>query len=176
MASPYQKALIPGPDKGVPVDDPISMANIIKKSSKVLMVIGVNAVHEKIGNDTYADRLLELGKMVNADIIATSSAFKHFVDTDQDEGVVNMSLINITNRLKDPNWLNLNGKGDKYDMIVFGGFLIYYLSQMLSTLRNYTPYRTISLDRYHHPNARFSLPNIEKDEWIKYLEEIKANL
>lgn len=176
MASPYQKALIPGPDKGVPVDDPISMANIIKKSSNVLMVIGVNASREKVGDETYADRLLELGKKMNAAIIATSSTYKHFVETGKDDGVVNMSLINVTQRLRDPAWINLDGKGDKYDLIIFGGFLIYYVSQMLSTIRNYTKYRTISLDRYHHPNARFSLPNLEKEEWIEYLEEVKANL
>ncbi|MBD3351211.1 MAG: CO dehydrogenase/acetyl-CoA synthase complex subunit epsilon [Candidatus Lokiarchaeota archaeon] len=176
MSSPYQKALIPGPDVGVAVSDPLTMTNIIKKSSNVLVVIGANAVKETIGDITYADKLLEIAKKANATIIATASAYKHFVDIGKKEEVNNMPLINLIDRLRDPEWINIDSEGNKYDLIIFGGFLIYYLSQMLSTLRNYTIYRTVCLDRYHQPNARFSLPNIEKSEWIDYLEEILSKL
>jgi CO dehydrogenase/acetyl-CoA synthase complex epsilon subunit len=176
MTAPYQKALIPGPDTGVAVSDPVAMANIIKGSKKILVLIGADAINEKIGDKFQADLLLDLGKKMNATIIATGATLKHFVSSKKADGIINMPLINVVDRLKDPKWINLDGKGEKYDLIVFGGFLIYYLSQMLSTLRNFTSYRTVCLDRYHQPNARFSLPNLEKNEWIKYLEEISSKL
>lgn len=176
MTAPYQKALIPGPDTGVAVPDPVSMSNIIKGSKKILMVIGADAINEKIGDKFQADILFELAKKMNATIVATGATLKHLSSSKDANKIINMPFINIIDRLKDPNWINIEGKGEKYDLIVFGGFLIYYLSQMLSTLRNFTIYRTVCLDRYHQPNARFSLPNLEKKEWIKYLEEISSKL
>ncbi|MHA1728198.1 MAG: CO dehydrogenase/acetyl-CoA synthase complex subunit epsilon [Promethearchaeota archaeon] len=174
MSKPYQKANLPGPEVGVSIPDPITIVNIINKSSKILMVIGAESVNKQIGDKTYADVLLEIGIKLKADIISTGSAHKYLADKENAEELVIMPLINITDRLRDPKWINLDGKGDKYDLIIFGGFLIYYVSQILSTLRNYTEYRTVSLDRYYHPNARFSLPNLEKDEWVEYLDVINS--
>ncbi len=176
MSKPYQKANIPGPEVGVSVSDPATLATIIKKSANVLLVIGAESIKENIGNRTYAEFLLELGEKINATIISTTTAYKFLSEKAKSTEMNVMSLVNITNRLRDPNWLNIKGKGEKYDLVAFGGFLVYYLSQSLSTLKNYTQYRTVCLERFHHPNARFSLPNIEKLEWENYLEEVISKL
>ena len=176
MSKPYQKANIPGPEVGVSVFDPNALAAIIKKSSRVLVVIGAESLKDMIGKITYTEFLLELGRKTKANIITTTTAYKFLSEKTKVDDLSVMSLINITNRLKDPNWLNLTREGEKYNLVIFGGFLIYYVSQSLSTLKNYTEYRTVSLDRFHHPNARFSLPNLEKLEWGQYLEVVLSKL
>lgn len=176
MTNAYQKANIPGPEVGVSVADPLSIANIIKRSSHILLIIGAQSVFKMVGDRTYSDVLFEIGSKIKAEIIATAGAYRYFSEKGQAEGLSNMPLINITDRLRDSSWINLKGEGEKYDLIIVGGFLVYYVSQTLSTLKNFTEYRTVSLDRYHHPNARFSLPNLEKEEWNKYLEVILSKL
>ncbi len=176
MSKPYQKANIPGPEVGVSVFDPVTLATILKKSKNILIVIGAESIKDTIGNKSYTEYLLKLGKKSKATIITTTTAYKFLTEKGDAKDLTVMSLINITNRLRDPQWLNVAGKGKKYDLVIFGGFLIYYVSQSLSTLKNYSEYRTVCLDRYHHPNARFSLPNLEKDEWVKYLEVVLSNL
>ena len=176
MSKPYQKANIPGPEVGVSVSDPIAIATIIKKSHNILFVIGAESIKDTIGKKSYTEYLVELGKKTKATIITTTTAYKFLAERSTTNNLTVMSLINITDRLRDPNWVNLTGKGEKYDLVIFGGFLIYYVSQSLSTLKNYSQYRTICLDRYHHPNARFSLPNLENKEWVQYLEAVLAKL
>ena len=172
MSKPYQKANIPGPEIGVAVFDPHTMANMIKKASKPLLVIGAESINRTIGKRSYAEFLTELAAKANCEVITTTSAYKFLSEKGKVRNGTVMSLINITNRLRDENWLNVSGKGKKYDLVIFGGFLVYYVSQSLSTLKNYSEYRTMILDRYHHPNARYSLPNLEKEEWENYLEEV----
>jgi anaerobic carbon-monoxide dehydrogenase, CODH/ACS complex subunit epsilon len=176
LSKPYQKANIPGPEVGVSVFDPLALAAIINKSNNVLMVIGAESMKNMVGKKTYTEYLLELGRKVKGTIITTTTAYKFLSDITSVEDVTVISLINIVNRLKDPDWLNVSGKGNKYDLVIFGGFLVYYVSQSLSTLKNYTEYRTISLDRFYHPNARFSLPNLEENEWEQYLEVVLSKI
>ncbi|MBN2155172.1 MAG: CO dehydrogenase/acetyl-CoA synthase complex subunit epsilon [Candidatus Lokiarchaeota archaeon] len=176
MSKPYQKANIPGPETGVSVFEPVTLATIINKSKNILLVIGAESIEESVGKKSYAEYLVDLGIKSKASIIATTSAYKFLSEKTKLDGITIMSLINITDRLRDNTWINLAGKGDRYDLIIFGGFLIYYVSQSLSTLKNYSEYRTVTLDRYYHPNARFSLPNLEKEEWEQYLESVLSNI
>ncbi|MCP4761183.1 MAG: hypothetical protein GY870_05340 [archaeon] len=176
MATPYQKANAPGPDVGTAVSDPLTIANIINKSNNILLVIGVESTTEQFGDKIYADVLLDIGQKANAKIIATIGAYKYFSSKGKAEGIKSMPLLNLTDRLRDKNWINIEGKGEKYDLIVVGGFLVDFVSQALSTIKNYSEYRTISLDRYHSPNARFSPMNLEKDEWIEFMEEMISKL
>ena len=74
---------------------------------------------------------------------------------------------------RDPNWRGIDGNGN-HDTVIFFGILYYYASQMLSCLKNFALnplIRTISIDKYYHPNARFTFPNIESDEEYKKIIE-----
>ena len=109
MSKPYQKANIPGPEVGVSVFEPSSLATILKKSKNILIVIGAKSTKESIGNRTYAEFLLELGKKINASVITTTTAYKFLSEKTQTDSVTVMTLIKITDRLRDSNWLNING-------------------------------------------------------------------
>lgn len=178
MARPYQKANVPGPEVGTTVYDAVTMANILKSPKKKVFVIGSESLDKNMTVDgmLIADLFVEIANKLNCSVVATGHVHKYLKDKIDNSRLKDMSLINITDRLSDPNWTGLDGKG-QYAMAIFGGHLVYYVSQTLSRLKNFTNWlRTIDLDKYAHPNARFSLPNLSNTEWKEYLEKIIENL
>ena len=172
MARPYQKANIPGPEMGVSVSDPQVMANLLKSPKKKILVIGAESLSWELGEKKLADYLVEIAKKLDCDVISTGHAYRYLKDKIINGKLRDLSLINITNRLCDEDWKGLSGEG-QYGMAIFSGHLVYYVSQTLSRLKNFTNWlRTIDLDKYSHPNARFSLPNFEDNDWKEFLEKL----
>ncbi|GAJ24575.1 unnamed protein product, partial [marine sediment metagenome] len=65
----------------------------------------------------------------------------------------------------------------QYGTAIFGGHLVYYVSQTLSRLKNFQNHlRLVELDKFSHPNARFSLPNLSDDDWKDFLEKLIEKL
>lgn len=178
MARPYQKANIPGPEMGTTVPDPVVMANLLKSPKKKMFVIGSESISKNMTLDgkLAAEYFVEIANKLKCPVIATGHVHKFLKDKIEANLLYDISLINITDRLSDKNWKGLDGEG-QYAMAIFAGHIVYYVSQTLSRLKNFTNWvRTIDLDKYAHPNARFSLPNISNTEWKEYLEKIIENL
>jgi acetyl-CoA decarbonylase/synthase complex subunit epsilon len=109
-------------------------------------------------------------------VISTGHVYKYLKDKITKDKLYDMSLINITGRLVDKDWKGIDGKG-QYNMAIFGGHLVYYVSQTMSRIKNYSNWvRTVDLDKFSHPNARFSLPNLSDADWKRFLEELIENL
>nr|MDO8113984.1 CO dehydrogenase/acetyl-CoA synthase complex subunit epsilon [Candidatus Sigynarchaeota archaeon] len=174
QAKPWQKTAQAGPEIGVAVFDPNVAATIIKEAKKPVLVVGATSLKLKIGDEPYIAVLLKLAKAAKLPIVATAQANKYIVENNiTGLDVYVTSLTNITNRLEDDSaWNGLDGKG-KPDLIIYGGVTTYYLSQMLSVLKNFTArLQTLTLDNEYQPNARFSLGNINKDEWKKFFDTL----
>ena len=155
MARPYQKANIPGPEMGTTVLEPQVMANILKAPKNKVV-------------DYYVD----IAKKLDCHVIATGHTYKYLKEKVDTNKLWDMSLINITARLVDEGWKGLDGKG-QYNMAIFGGHLVFYVSQTLSRIKNFSNWvRTVELDKYAHPNARFSLPNFSDTDWKEFLEKL----
>ena len=178
MARPYQKANIPGPEMGTSVYDPKVMANILNAPKKKVFVIGSESLRKSFMLDgkPVVDYFVEIAKKLDCPVIATGHVYKYLKDKIDGGKLHDMSLINITSRLVDKDWKGLEGEG-QYGMAIFGGHLVYYVSQTLSRLKNFSNWlRTVDLDKYSHPNARFSLPNLSNDDWKVFLEKLIENL
>ena len=178
MARPYQKANIPGPEMGTTVFDPKVMANILKSPKRKVFVIGSESLEERFKLDEkYAfDYFIEIAKKLDCHVVATGHVYKYLKEKIDKNKLWEMSLINITARLVDKDWKGLDGNG-QYSMAIFGGHIVFYVSQTLSRIKNFSNWvRTIELDKYAHPNARFSLPNLSNDEWKEFLEKLIENL
>ncbi|MEJ2248385.1 MAG: CO dehydrogenase/acetyl-CoA synthase complex subunit epsilon [Candidatus Lokiarchaeota archaeon] len=176
MARPYQKANIPGPEMGTSVNDPATMANILKLPKKKVFVIGSEALNWELDGKKVADFYIEIANKIDCHVIATGHAYKYLKEKIDKEKLYEMTLINITNRLSDKEWKGLDGEG-QYKLAIFGGHLVYYSSQALSRLKNFTNWvKTVELDKYSHPNARFSLPNFGDKEWKEFLEGLIEKL
>jgi len=176
MVRPYQKPNI-NPDMGVTVFEPETLANILKVQGKrKLFIIGSESLTWMLDGKKVVDYFIEIVNKLGIPVVATGHTHKYLTEKLDKDNVTLMSLINITQRLSDPDWNGLDGNG-QYDMAIFGGHLVYYVSQTLSNLKNFTKnLRTIDLDRYAHPNARFSLANLSDEEWKEFLEKLIENL
>ncbi len=176
MVKPYQKPNI-NPDMGVTVFEPETMANILKVQGKrKLFIIGAESLTWELDGKKLVDYFIEIVKKLDVPVVATGHSYKYLSEKLGKDKVTMMSLINITQRLSDPNWKGIDGNG-QYDMAIFGGHIVFYVSQTLSNLKNFTTYlRTIDLDKYAHPNARFSLANLSDEEWKEFLEKLTVNL
>ncbi|MFW9971541.1 MAG: CO dehydrogenase/acetyl-CoA synthase complex subunit epsilon [Candidatus Odinarchaeota archaeon] len=176
MARPYQKANIPGPEMGTSVSDPAVMANFLKSPIKKVFVIGGEALNWALDGKKVADYFVEIANKIDCHVVSTAHSYVYLKDKISDDKLYDMSLINITNRLCDKDWLGLDGEG-QYSMAIFGGHLVFYVSQTLSRLKNFTNWiKTIDLDKYSHPNARFSLPNLSDNDWKLFLESLIEKL
>ena len=176
MARPYQKANIPGPEMGTSVSDPAVMANLLKAPKKKVFVIGAESLNWELDGKKVADVFVDIANKLDCHVVSTGHAHSYLKDKITDNKLYDMSLINITNRLCDKEWSGLDGAG-QYSMAIFGGHLVFYVSQTLSRLKNFTNWvRTIDIDKYSHPNARFSLPNLSDDEWKTFLKNLIEKL
>ncbi|MFX0071141.1 MAG: CO dehydrogenase/acetyl-CoA synthase complex subunit epsilon [Candidatus Hermodarchaeota archaeon] len=178
MARPYQKANIPGPEMGTTVFDPAVMANILKTPKKKIFIMGSESLSKNMTLDGKLafDYFVDIAKKLDCDVVATGHTYKYLKDKIDTSKLHDQTLINMTDRLSDKDWMGLDGKG-QYAMAIFGGHQVFYISQALSRLKNFTNWlRTVDLDKYAHPNARFSLPNISNAEWKEYLEKVLENL
>ncbi|MFX0103755.1 MAG: CO dehydrogenase/acetyl-CoA synthase complex subunit epsilon [Candidatus Hodarchaeota archaeon] len=171
-AKPWQKAAT-NPEMGVAVYDPNVVANIIKDAKKPYLVVGAMSLKWKVGDELYIDVLLRLAKAANLPVIATAHSNKHVIDSPlaSDLKVIVTPLVNLTNRLEDGSgWNGFEGDG-KPDLVIYAGITTYYISQMLATMKNFTEQlKTLTIDREYQGNARFSLGNINKEEWAKFFE------
>jgi CO dehydrogenase/acetyl-CoA synthase complex epsilon subunit len=176
MARPYQKANIPGPEMGTSVTDPAVMANFLKSPMKKVLVIGAESLNWELDGKKLADYLIEIANKIDCDVVGTGHTYSYLKDKITKNQLYDMSLINITNRLCDKDWVGLDGEG-QYSMAIFGGHLVYYVSQTMSRIKNFTNWvKTIDLDKYSHPNARFSLSNLSDEDWKVFLENLIEKL
>jgi CO dehydrogenase/acetyl-CoA synthase complex epsilon subunit len=161
---------------GTSVSDPNVMANLLKTPKKKVFVIGAESLNWELDGKKLADYLIEISNKLDCHVVSTGHSYVYLKDKIDDDKLFDMSLINITNRLCDKDWAGLDGKG-QYSMAIFGGHLVFYVSQTLSRLKNFTNWvKTIDLDKYSHPNARFSLPNLSDNEWKLFLENLIEKL
>jgi len=167
---PFDIANVPGPAALGVVATPEAMASVVSSAKRPLLVVG----SEILRDDFYLDIAIEIGRK-GIPIAATGHSIKGFVQKGYTDNVHIINLHELTNCLRDPEWRGLDG-GGSYDVVIFFGILYYYASQMLSCIRNFCVrplMRAISIDRYFHPNAAMSFPNIRPKDEDKYKEMLK---
>jgi acetyl-CoA decarbonylase/synthase complex subunit epsilon len=165
---PFDVANVVGPEMG-DVAPPEVIGSYISSARKPLLVVG----SEMLRDNSFVGIAIEIGKK-GIPIAATGHSMRGFVEKGYTENVYYYNLHELTNCLRDPNWKGLDGEGN-YDFVIFYGIIYYYASQMLSCLKNFATeplVRTVSIDRYYHPNARMSFTNIRP----RMEEEYKAML
>lgn len=117
------------------------------------------------------DYAIRLNKAIGIPIVATAHTIKEFVKNGF-YSAVQMSAMDIGNRLNDQNWTGLDGNGS-YDIALFMGLPYYMEFVILSGLKHFsTDLKTIALDRYYNPHASWSFPNLKVEGWIQSFETI----
>ena len=169
---PWQRAEIPGPIKAFIIEKPESLAALMKRAKRLVIVVGNKLAYtEELGTEP-EEFLVSMAKALKAHLVATGKNFRSLREKGY-EHIYLMPAPEIVDRLRDPSWRGLDG-GGQYDMAVFAGFPYYYEWVLLNGLKHsaYKHLKTISLDPYYHPNATFALPNLLPKDWCNYLKAV----
>jgi acetyl-CoA decarbonylase/synthase complex subunit epsilon len=170
-AEPWQTAEIAGPKKALLIMKPEVVVAMIKRAKRPILIVGHLATETDSETGKMVDYAIRLNKTTGIPVIATAHTAREFVK----QGfypAASMSAMDIGNRLKDPTWNGLDGKGP-YDVALFMGLPYYMEFVILSGLKHFsTNLKTISLDRYYNPHATWSFPNLKVGDWNQSFETI----
>jgi len=172
MAEPWQTAEIPGPKKAHVITKPAVVVAMVKRAKRPIFIVGHKAVEAESGKEKAIDLAIRLAKTTEIPVVATGHIVGEFIKRGFHPAAW-LSMMDIGNRLKDPEWKGVDGRG-QYDLAVFMGIPYYMEWLILSGLKHfaYKHLITISLDRFYQPHATWSFPNTQIEEWIKSLEDV----
>jgi len=174
-AEPWQKAEIPGPTKALVVTKPEVVVAMVKKAKRPLLIVGHEAAETDIREKRLLDYAIDISRKGKIPIVATAHIVGDFVKKGFQPAAF-MPAIDIANRLVDPEWKGLDGNG-QYDLAMFVGITYYMEWVLFSALKHFGgDLKTISLDRYYHPQASWSFPNLSVEDWAQNLEAIIGKL
>jgi acetyl-CoA decarbonylase/synthase complex subunit epsilon len=167
----WQTAEVAGPKKAMTITKPEVVAAMIKRAKRPILVVGYKATEIELGNKKLVDYMIELAEKANIPVVATAQAVKEFLKRGHKPAGW-MPAVDIGNRLTDPVWCGLDGRG-QYDLALFVGLPYYMEWMVLSGLKNSAPsLKTMSLDNVYQPNANWSFSNISKKDWAEDLKAI----
>jgi acetyl-CoA decarbonylase/synthase complex subunit epsilon len=171
IVEPWQLAEIPGPKKAAVISKPEVIDAMIKRSKRPVMIIGHLAAEVRIGDKSMIEYLADLGKARGIPIIATGDTNRALLDKGYADAVI-MTAMDAGNRLTDPGWQGMDGKGP-HDLAIFAGLPYYMEWTILSGLKHFAPHvRTVSLDGKYQPNAGYSFANIPAKEWMENMSAV----
>jgi acetyl-CoA decarbonylase/synthase complex subunit epsilon len=170
-AIPWQTAEIAGPKKALLIMKPDVVAAMIKRAKRPILIVGHLATKADSETGKMIGYAIRLNNATEIPVVATAHTIHEFVKQGF-QPAAQMSAMDIGNRLKDPTWKGLDEKGP-YDVTLFMGLPYYMEFVILSGLKHFsTDLKTISLDRYYNPHARWSFPNLKVEEWNQSFETI----
>ncbi|MEM2904722.1 MAG: CO dehydrogenase/acetyl-CoA synthase complex subunit epsilon [Candidatus Bathyarchaeia archaeon] len=174
-AEPWQRAEIPGPRKAFIITRPDVVAAMVRRAKRPILIIGHEALNEGLGPKRPIDYAFILARTAKAPLVAIAETGKELARTRYEMGT-SMSIMDIANRLRDPEWKGLDGSG-QYDLVLLIGVPYYLQWVILSGLKHFAPrLRTVSLDRFYQPHASWSFPNLPVKEWLGQLEAVAGQL
>jgi len=174
-AEPWQKAEISGPKKALVFAKPEVVVTMVKTAKRPILIVGHEAVNNGLDEKKVIDYMIRVAETAGIPVIATAHIFGEFVKRGFQPSAW-MSAMDITNRLRDPEWKGLDGIG-QYDLALFIGLPYYMQWTILSSLKHVSPdLKTISLGRFYQPHATCSFSNLTLKYWIECLKVIISGL
>jgi acetyl-CoA decarbonylase/synthase complex subunit epsilon len=166
---PWQCAEIAATKKANPITKPEVAVALIKRAARPLLVVGSNATERCMEGRQLIDFLIDFAKASEVQVVATAHMVGEFLKRGYTPAGF-MNAMDIGNRLVDPTWQGLDGKGHP-DLAIFVGLPYYMEALILSGLKHFAPdLKTMTIDNLHHPHARWSYPNGSLDEWASNLK------
>lgn len=163
-AEPWQKAEIAGPKKALLILKPEVVAAMVKKAERPILVVGHHAVEEYSEEVKLIDYVIRLSEAADIPLVVTAHPINEYSKRGH-HPAGSMSAMDIGNRLNDPKWEGLDGKG-QYDLALFIGLPYYMEFVILAGLKHFSAnLKTISLDRFYNPHATWSFPNLSIKDW-----------
>jgi acetyl-CoA decarbonylase/synthase complex subunit epsilon len=141
---------------------------MIKKAARPILIVGSNATERWIEGKQLIEYLIDFAKASKVPVVATAHMVGEFLKRGYEPAGF-MSAMDIGNRLVDPEWQGLDGKGHP-DLALFVGLPYYMEALILCGLKHFAPdFRTVTLDNMFHPHASWSFPNATVEDWANNL-------
>jgi acetyl-CoA decarbonylase/synthase complex subunit epsilon len=173
--TPWQRAEVAGPKRALPLAKPEVLLAMLKRSKRPILVVGHKIIELDSDGKKLIDFVIGMSKAGKIPIVATANTVKEFINREF-QSVASMPVMDVANRLTDPEWKGLDGKG-AYDLAFFVGLPYYMEWLILSGLKNFASnLQTISLDGFYQPNATWSIPNISSKELREFFETLILKL
>ena len=165
---PWQCAEIAATKKANPITKPEIAVALIKKAQRPLLIVGSNATERCMEGKQLIEYLIDFANASKVPMVATAHMVGEFIKRGyQPAGFMN--AMDIGQRIVDPEWQGLDGKGHP-DLILLVGLPYYMESLLLSGLKHFAPdLKTMTLDNLFHPHASWSFPNASLEEWAANL-------
>lgn len=166
---PWQCAEIASTKKANPIQKPEIAVAMIKKAAHPLLIVGSNVVTRTLEGKPVIDFIIDLAKASKVPVVATAHIVGEFVKRGYQPAAF-MNAIDISNRVVDPSWQGLDGKGHP-DLVMYVGLPYYMEALILSGLKHFAPdLKTMTLDNMYHVHASWSFPNANSETWAANLK------
>ena len=166
---PWQCAEVAATKKANPITKPEVAVAIIKRAARPILVVGSNATERCMEGKQLIEYLIDFAKASKIPVVATAHMVGEFLKRGYEPAGF-MSAMDIGNRLVDPEWLGIDGKGHP-DLAIFVGLPYYMEALILSGLKHFAPdLKTITIDNLHHAHASWSYPNGSLEDWANNLK------
>jgi len=166
---PWQCAEIAATKKANPIQKPEIVVAMMKKAKRPILVAGSYAVERCMEGKLLIEYLIDFARASKVPVVATAHMVGEFLKRGYTPAGF-MSAMDIGNRLVDPEWRGLDGKG-QYDLALFVGMPYYMEGLIICGLKHFAPdLKTITLDNLFHPHASWSFPNVTLEDWAGNLK------
>jgi len=166
---PWQCAEVAATKKANPITKPEVAVAMIKRAAHPILVVGSNATERTMEGRQLIDFLIDFAKASKVPVVATAHMVGEFLKRGYTPAGF-MNAMDIGNRLVDPTWQGLDGKGHP-DLAIFVALPYYMEALILSGLKHFNPdLRTMTIDNLYHAHASWSYPNGGLDEWASNLK------
>ncbi len=166
---PWQCAEIAATKKANSITKPEVAVAMIKRAARPLLVVGSNATERCMEGRQLIDFLIDFASASKVPVLATAHMVAEFLKRGYEPAGF-MSAMDIGNRLVDPDWQGLDGKGHP-DLAIFVGLPYYMEALILSGLKHFNPeLKTMTIDNLYHPHASWSYPNGSLEDWANNLK------
>ena len=166
---PWQCAEIAATKKANPITKPEIAVAMIKKAQRPLLIVGSNATERYMEGKQLIEYMIDFANASKVPVVATAHMVGEFIKRGYQPASF-MPAMDISQRLVDPTWQGLDGKGHP-DLVLLVGLPYYVESLMLSGFKHFAPdLKTMTLDNLFHPHASWSFPNASLEEWASNLK------
>jgi anaerobic carbon-monoxide dehydrogenase, CODH/ACS complex subunit epsilon len=166
---PWQCAEIAATKKANAIQKPEIAVAMIKRATHPILIVGSYAIERTMEGKLLIEYLIDFANASKIPVVATAQMVGEFLKRGyQPAGY--MSAMDISNRLTDPTWQGIDGKGP-HDMALYVAMPFYMEELILTGLSNFAQtLKTITIDNVYHPHANWSYPNVSLEEWANNLK------
>ncbi|MEN6343006.1 MAG: carbon monoxide dehydrogenase beta subunit family protein [Methanospirillum sp.] len=165
---PKQPAMQGGTKTATPIEKPAVLAALLKRAKRPLLIVGHRALVAGGDGEHAIDLLARAALKAKWPVVATGDTGPALVSRGVEPALC-ISAMNLGQRLADPAWPGVDGRGP-HDVVFLAG-LSYALEWTLLSGLRHGNLVTVSLSPGYEPHASFSLTNLDWPAWRALMVE-----